>query len=76
MQNYGGNMAETLYGVECREQAGSLKLTAAFTTPVDVRLFQPPRSTGKLQTQAVSPQYRDASMTRRSSGAGDTLGDG
>lgn len=36
MQNYGGNMAETVYGVECREQAGSLKLTAAFTTPVDV----------------------------------------
>lgn len=36
MQNYGGNMAEPVYEVECGAQAGSLKLRAAFTTPVDV----------------------------------------
>lgn len=57
----------------------SLKLKAVFTTPVGVWPFQPPRSTGKLQTQAVSlpdERYEDASMTRGSSGAGDTLGNG
>lgn len=36
MQNYGGNMAKTVYGVEFVEQAESQKLKAAFSTHADV----------------------------------------